>query len=217
MSGTETNAGVSGTYRQAGRTISGSPAALWPAAPSRLQDLRAPIGDAIPVQRPHGLLRDAVGAKLHVKFDRSRYYGENPTDIGRLTAWPVPALKGARVLVESVDGIAVAVRQLLADALPGIDWWVFEDWAGPFKKYGYLHGCLPAPPNLFTGEPTSLELCGEVEGEFAPGTEAWRDRLSLAGRTDYSVMATDLPAVVRVDVATYSNMRYPGVGVPEYF
>lgn len=203
---------------KAGRTISGLPDPLWPSAALSLRDLARPAPNALPQQRPQGPLRDHVGARIRRQLDADHHTDEELAAAERLTAWPVLPLQGAALVAQSLASISEAVRDLLARTLPGIDWWVPQHWSGPFRKYGILHNSLPAPPNPATGEAMAIEVYGLAECALEPGTRPWFDQLEQRLRRGDSdeVQAVTLPTRIRISVATYSNLMYPGFGVPLY-
>ena len=203
---------------EAGQTLSGLRRPLWPKAALSLRDLAPLAPDSLPQQRPQGPLRDYVGARIRRQLDGDHHTDEELAAAERLTAWSVPALQGATLDVQGVDAIADAVRDVLAKTLPGLDWWVPQHWSGPFEKYGILHGSIPAPPNPATGEAMAIELYGLAEDVLEPGTRPWFDQLEQRlrrGDVD-DVVAVAMPTRVRINVATYSNLMYPGIGVPFY-
>lgn len=204
--------------RMAGRTISGLPDPIWPPAALSLLQLSASAPDALPQQRPQGPLKDLVGVRIRRPLDGDYYTDEELAAADRLTAWPVLPLEDVTFEVQSLDGISDALRDLLARALPGMDWWVPQDWSGPFLKYGIVHHSIPAPPNPATGEAMAIELYGRVESELRPRTQSWFDRMvqRLRPRDIDEGGAARFPVRVRISVATYSNLMFPGFGVPFY-
>jgi len=209
----------------AGQTISGLPTPHWPEAPINARSL--PAGPRLPTiapQRPLGPLRDHVGPRIDLAKLQAGSAGELDEDVEstlpQVNAWPLLPLIGASFEVDSVAGIAAAIRGLLAARLPGPDWWVPEHWDGPFCKYGMLHESLPAPPNTATGEPMALEVFGMAERVISPGSDEWAQlamaRMLRGDADPAELMAVRLPTRVVIEVATYANVRYPGVGVPLY-
>lgn len=64
----------------------------------------------------------------------------------------------------------------------------------------------------------AIELYGLAEDVLEPGTRPWFDQLEQRlrrGDSDEAIAVT-LPTRVRISVATYSNLMYPGFGVPFY-
>lgn len=168
----------------------------------------------IPQQRPQGPLQGLVGPRIDARETDSEKLEEASEELlSRIAAWPVLPLVGASFEVKSVDHIADAVRELLGSKLPGIDWWVHEDWRGPFEKYGIVHGSMPAPPNPATGEPMALELYGkaEVPRISGPMRSPFESRPRGEGQA-----AVRYPVRVVIRAATYANITFPGFGVPFY-
>jgi hypothetical protein len=142
-----------------------------------------------------------------------------PEVLARIAAWPLPALLGATLELVNLGEAAAALQQLLRSRVPGIDWQVPDDLGGPLARYLMLHTSLAAPPNEAVPEPMALEVyaaCVSVDGvrlDTSEG-EAWyrgflareaRHSLHALGRLRFEVRA-----------ATWSNVSYPGVGVPFY-
>jgi hypothetical protein len=133
-----------------------------------------------------------------------------------VAAYPLLPLQGATFDVTCVEDIAPCMRRLMAGCLPGFDWWIPEHWDGPFLRYGILHSSLPAPPNLATGEAMAIEVYGTADTAMEIGSEEWVAAWNAASATGAEVLGVRFPTRVVVHVATYSNVRYPGVGVPFY-
>lgn len=208
--------------REAGQTISGLSTPPWPQPPPAAAFSHSQPEPLLLTrqQLPQGLLRDFVGPRIEAKevgsVDQYEELDELPAGV---TAWPVLPLEGAEFEVDSVAGIAAAMREALKTKLPGVDWWVPEHWEGPFCKYGILHNSLPAPPNLATDEAMAIEIYGIAERAVFPGTDEWMElrRAARARNLDEDeIVAVRLPTRVRIEVATYANVLYPGVRVPEH-
>lgn len=171
--------------------------------------------------KPGGALANFVGVRLRAEELVGDETGLTESEAALVDAWPLPALEGASFNVSSGEDIAPALRTLLTERLPGHDWWVEDDWAGPFRKYGILHGSIPAPPNAATGERMSIELYGQADSSsmsqenislFAARMQEW----SEAGAMPPMPGRVALPTRVVIGVATYSNVSYPGRGVGFY-
>lgn len=206
---------------EAGQTISGLARPLWPKAPIDARGLPA-VDIQFRGSRPPGLMAPFLGQRLDVTATA----GPETRDhvgleaLARVQAWPVPPLLGTSFRVERTEDIAASIRRVIGSALPGIDWWIPEHWDGPFEKYGFVHSSLPAPPNEATGEAMALELFGEADGAMAPGSDEWSAAMfewAKQGRVEAErPLGVRLPTTVRITVATYANIQYPGVGVPFY-
>ncbi len=206
-----------------GSTLSGLPTPAWPIPQFSGKELDpSPEAMRVRMRAPKGPLAPVLSARLGTDdvFDSEFNEEADIPALRRVAAYSVPSLLGAEFEVESLQEIPVQVKALLARALPGIDWWVADNWSGPFMKYGFLHGSLPAPPNEATGEPMALELFGKAVNILEPGSPAWsaaRKRWILSGGLDYFEPPRVLfPTKVQISVATYSNVRYPGHDVPFY-
>lgn len=206
-----------------GRTISGQDASAWPEAPHSPRDLGVPdsLWAKLVPPRVEGPLKGLVGSRIH-PGERSGTLDEYDPPVrnrGRIDAWPVLPLRGADFTIETPADIARALRRLLSEKLPGLDWWVPEDWLGPFEKYGMVHGSLPAPPNPATGQPMALEIFGMDSGggirstAFRKAMHRWR---SGKAKDEDRPPVVRYPARVIIEVATYANVAFPGFGVPFY-
>lgn len=206
---------------EAGQTISGLARPLWPEPPIDARGLPA-VDIPFKGSRPRGLMGTYVGQRLDVIAEagpeRLDYVGREA--LARVHAWPVLPLEGTSFRVERSQDIAASIRRVIGSALPGIDWWIPEYWDGPFEKYGFLHSAIAAPPNDATGEAMALELFGESDGAMAPGSDEWcaaMDEWARRGRVEADrPLGVRLPSTVRITVATYANILYPGIGVPFY-
>lgn len=167
-------------------------------------------------------LAAALGARCDTAVLRAveQHADLEPEVLACIVAYPVTTLLGASFELVELDDGAAQLQALLVEALPGHDWQVPTDLAGPLSKYLMLHTSLAAPPNEAVPEPMALELyaaCVAVDGvalESAEG-QAWyrrfvardprRSTLHALGRLRFEVRA-----------ATYANISYPGLGVPFY-
>jgi hypothetical protein len=209
-------------HLNAGSTLSGLPTPHWPEPPIDARGLTEGDPAKRAGQRPAGLMSPFVGARFDMG---SPARPELLEDVGaealsRVSAWPVLPLQGASFHVSRSEDIGPGIRALVAALLPGIDWWIPEHWAGPFDKYGIVHKSFAAPPNEATGEAMAIELFGEAERRIEPGSAecmaamlSWLEHGPEGSRPPTGVR---LPTAVRIKVATYSNVRCPGVGTPFY-
>lgn len=214
-------------HLNAGQTLSGRPDPPWPSAPI---DATALVENARRSSARHGVPGDhgapqergSTGAgadSLPVEWLSERLDldsglssdecdGVPPHARECIVAHSVLPLLGASFEVTSVTDIAPALRALLRERLPGIDWWVPEHWGGPFDKYGIVHGTLPAPPDERTGEPRAIEIFGSAQFNDAPEGPG-------AHWTPDGLVVT-FPARVVIEVATLSNVQYLGWQIPFY-
>jgi hypothetical protein len=134
---------------------------------------------------------------LRRRYSTARAVGEFQTrqECRWLRAYPVPALLGLGFTVHDAEDARAKVVALLAEHLPGVGFSELdaECFRGAFEKYHLLHQSIGAPPNERTGTPMALEFCAQRKRQVADGTHA-----------------------MLVTAATYSNVRYPGIGVPFY-
>ena len=91
--------------------------------------------------------------------------------------------------------------------------------ASRFQKTFFLHTSLPAPPDEATGQPMALEIYGEAiraDSHDLSSEEgrAWFRDWRWSRDRDVPVA---VPVTLHIDVATYANVRSPGIGMPFYF
>jgi hypothetical protein len=209
-------------YYAAGQTISGQPDPAWEAAPYELLGLAPESGAWDAELRAGGLLAASLGPRIDVRPAGRRYrHRGGSIDLAEcVRAWPVLPLEGATFEVADVTGIAPALRALLRERLPGLDWWVPEHWGGPFLKYGLLHNCFAAPPNEMTGERMSLEIHGFAARAALPGSPQWahlmQEWLDQGGNPLEGPDRVRFPTLVCIEGATYANICSLGHKVPDY-
>ncbi len=168
-------------------------------------------------REPAGPLAAYLGPRFSIEQVRSAEdYVEDERVQEFVRAYPVPGL--ADVEVEAADdgaAFASALATTLRAHLPWPEWTVERDLSGPLRKYALLHTSLNAPIDEATNQPMALELCGAlltVGGAALPesGSDEWfrRDR----------DLDTPLPGpiTVRIHLAVYANVAYPGIGMPFY-
>ncbi len=194
------------------------------------RDLAASFPEASAV-RPQGAMASYLGARfaVHDLDDEDKVIDEERQFLPLVRAFPVVPLLGATFKFSSEADIGERLRQLLALRLPGIEWELNSDWNGApaFRKYQLVHVSLAAPPDLATGQPMSLELYGRLQ--FVDGLRldskagrAWSERRIDAYCEAQARKPRELPPVegseffMALEAATYSNVQYPGVGVPFY-
>jgi hypothetical protein len=218
-----------------GQTISGLPEALWTEANHRPQLLHgSPNLTELRTQGPGLPMAPFIGERIAEEqlYDEDRFSGdEEVSALRHVFAYPVLTLISQSITIDQPEDIGPTLRQLLARQLPDIDWWVPDGWSGPFVKYAIIHASIPAPPSQGSGEPMALELFGEVSHVTAfdistqQGSELFsewvlRNRRRVWGQEDPEEATTFIPSPGRITItlraATYSNLQYPGVGVPLY-
>jgi hypothetical protein len=153
-------------------------------------------------------------------FDEDQHSDAELELLPRVMVWPVRTLVGATLEVDSADDIAMAMRQLLSNRLPGPDWWVPDNWSAAFPKYPIVHRSIPAPPNSITGEAMALEVFGTAERALQPHSaesmEAQLRWLERGARAAERPCVVTFPTRITIEVATYANLAYAGVRVPFY-
>ena len=208
-----------------GSTVSGATTSHWGMPPLLMPEkfgerLRPPLPGLV---RPSGGFAQWTGARISVveqmDSDHIEYIGRDQAE--RVCAWHVPSLLNATLVVESPSEIASKVRRLLGRHVPGVDFWVPDfGWDGAFRKYGFVHQCLAAPPNELSGEAMSLELFA-VGGTLLEHDDP-RYKAMMSERRERNDPNADLPLRVQlparlvVSAATYSNVLFPSIGVPCY-
>jgi len=121
---------------------------------SRLRDLE-----------PGEPMKSHLGARISDELLLARDLEPSEGEIKCLTrvvAYLVKSPLSQTIAMEKSSDIAPALRALLAQQIPGLDWWIPDHWEGPFEKYLILHSSNPAPPHSHTGEPMALEIYGHV-------------------------------------------------------
>jgi hypothetical protein len=173
---------------------------------------------------PTGAMAAYIGRRYTSK-EIGRAYEEHVPGARAVRAFEVPSLIGHRFAVTSPSQVQSVIRQTLTENLPGIEWDVPSDWAGPLLKYQLLHKSIPAPPDEATGQPMALELFAEmvqIDGlpvDSGPGTERierYREAYRQASSSDAELPPLEGYMLFEVRAATYSNVMYPGAGVPFY-
>jgi hypothetical protein len=169
--------------------------------------LRPPVGGAMArsAGRPYSRARLADSESIE------------PDAVDGIRAYPVPALVGVILAAPTEAELPGALEALLRLRVCAFDWRVEPRISGPIRKYGLLHTSLDAPIDERRGEPMWLELAGDVVtvGGVPVDGRAWMDVRSMPPSALLGA-ALPGPIEIRIAVATYSNTRYPGVGVPFY-
>lgn len=196
--------------------------------PLRLSDLKAdPVDLDYGNTIPDSPLRCYLGKQYSVdELLQSESFEETDREpLKRVRAYPVMPLINASFQIKSDNELGAAIKALLNEKLPGIEWRPKEDWQGPFRKYYIVHGSIPAPPDMRTGQPMALEIFGELVAIDnimldSPAGHEWirkrRMALSQAEHFDHPLPDLTGDMVVAIKNATYANIMYPGIGVPVY-
>jgi hypothetical protein len=132
-------------------------------------------------------------------------------------AFQVTPLLGLVYEVAGLEDFSPALNRTLSQHLRGISWDA-SPRLGPLQKYHILHTSMAAPVDETTGERMALEVFGHLVKDNALDP-------SMTGRQDGEqpqrvvLPRGELPVgpfAIKVQVATYANVRYPRVGVPFY-
>lgn len=132
-------------------------------------------------------------------------------------AWTVPSIVGATFEAREEAGLTTALEGLLRESFPTCEWRLVDEFTGPLRKYGIFHTDVSAPSDEQTGQPMALELAGEVIA-FG-GRRVKRDRpwFELHRHSPvYELLAVPGPIEIRVSLATYANVLFPGIDAPFY-
>lgn len=139
-----------------------------------------------------------------------------PEQVDSIKAYSVPGLVGVSIVAPDEDDLYGAIESMLLERVCDFGWHVQPRIEAPLRRYGLLHTSLAAPPDDGMG-PMWLELAGTVLalGGVQVAPRSWFEiyPFDLHGPYDEPLPG---PIEVRIDVATYANDRYPGVGVPPY-
>jgi hypothetical protein len=192
------------------------------------------IADSEGMRIEHGLRRLAeafriagrAGAAGALAGRTGRPYGRarlaeseflEPDTVGTTRAYPVPALIGAVLAAPTEADLPTALEALLRERVTTFDWRVELTIDGPLRKYGFLHTSIRAPSDGRHDDQMWLELAGYVVvlGGASVAAGQWLDVRppSAAERLDTALAG---PIEISITVATFSNTRYLGVGVPLY-
>lgn len=135
----------------------------------------------------------------------------------RIRAFDVPSLSGVTFGCRRLGELAVTLERIVAEQLPGATWEPLDpvSLSRLAKKYGIIHGVLPAPMDEATQDAMSLELFGRLESlNGEPVHRDWyRERWPEYSPVDDAEIG-DL--TFRITRGTYANTSVPGIGVPFY-
>jgi hypothetical protein len=169
-----------------------------------------------PLPAVAGLMAARVGQRL-ARHELEASESLKPSAIDTVVAYRVPSLIGAVLVAPLESDVAIRLRDLLEQRLGAFAWENSPDVVLPLRKYGFLHASIAAPPDTSRDRVMWLELAGTVQvvGGVAAGDRDWSDvrPMSASDRLDVPLEG---PIEVRIDVATYSDQRFLGVGVPFY-
>ncbi len=185
------------------------------------------IGALLGRFRPVSSMRKHLGRRYSVEalYDLDYHDDSDLEKIRLVRAFVVEPLINSTIRIESQSDIGPALKNLLESKLPGIQWQVKDDWSEPFRKYFIIHGSIPAPRDQLTRERMALEIYGKLiqVDDYLIESEKGREWMENKHTERYEADASDTPwpelfgnMVIQIKSATYSNVMYPGVGVPLY-
>lgn len=174
---------------------------------------------------PLGAMQPFLGQQLSVdELTNSDNLCDEPLELlHRVRAFPVIPLVGAVFQIAHESHLSSTLFGLLRERLPGIEWEQNEISLAVLHKYLMWHTSIPAPPDAATGQPMAIELCGDLirfndislnSPEGRKWQDAWLEKYLPSEDKSQLVLSGNLE--LNINVATYSNLLYPGVGVPLY-
>lgn len=176
---------------------------------------------------PLGKMSQYLGEKhsWQTLYDEDYYDSKDIPKLKRIRAYSISRLVGQKIQVFHQNQISTAMYELIRGILPEMDWEPFELGRGAFQKYYIVHFDIPAPPDELTQQPMGLEIYAKlatVDGNplDSEAGRAWMDERYLLrmkaerAEQEWPELTGNFEVVVKT--ATYSNIRYPGVGVPLY-
>ena len=175
-----------------------------------------------------GALASYVGAR-HTPPDIARGSAEHLSDddeddrpelelrMALVRAWPVPSVVGSTFAARDEAALPAALEELLSRTLPVCQWPPSGDFTGPIRKYGIFHAAVSAPEDEETGQPMALELAGKVIAFGGRRVDRPWYELHPVARAANQLSLVPGPIEIRVTVATYANVLYPGIDAPVYW
>jgi hypothetical protein len=139
-------------------------------------------------------------------------------------AYHVKALIGEVISVKDDRKLNEAILKCLQNRMPDIDWPDLQISLAILRKYMFIHHCFKAPCDEALRQQMCIELLAYVI-KFGKNIvdEKKRQRLRVSRFVSRSVDETvylNTPIVdymeVKIEIATYSNISYPGYGIPCY-
>lgn len=191
-----------------------------PLSPNELPDFLPNEGNL-----PLGAMQPFLGQQLSVdELTNSEYLCDEPLELlHRVRAFPVVPLVGAVFQITHESHFSSTLFGLLRERLPGIEWEQNEISLGALHKYFIWHTSIPAPPDAARGQPMAIELYGDLirfndislnSPEGRQWQDVWLEKYLRSEDKSQLVLSGNLE--LNIHVATYSNLLYPGVGVPLY-
>lgn len=174
---------------------------------------------------PLGAMQPFLGRQLSVdELTNSETLCDEPLQLlHRVRAFPVLPLVGVLFQISDESQFSSTLFGLLRERLPGIEWEQKEISLAALHKYLIWHTSIAAPPDPATGQPMAIELYGDLirfndiilnSPDGMQWRDAWREKYLCCQDESQLVLAGNLE--LNINVATYSNLLYPGVGVPFY-
>lgn len=158
-------------------------------------------------------------------FNPDYHNFEDQAKLEGVKAYEIPVLIGQRITVTHPEELSAKLNNLIRETLSNINWEPFEVATSVFRKYFIVHFEIAAPPDLQTGQAMGLEIFAElitVNGETlsSEAGQTWKQnqlsRYLQAQQTGQSEPELQGEFELEIKSATYSNIRYPGIGVPIY-
>lgn len=201
---------------------------LFPAAPC-IRDLSALDAPRL-AARPAGFMAPYLSRRFSVAEldDPDKVMAEDRPLLSRVRAFEVPCLVGRTFEFKSPEELPEPLVQLLQRVWPSVPWKSLDRNSWPvFLKYRFVHANLPAPPDLTTGQPMSLEVYATLQSVDgialdSPAGQAWEAQQRISFTRQLMESANTFPSVqgsafvVRIDAAVYTNVKNVGAGMPVY-
>jgi hypothetical protein len=139
-------------------------------------------------------------------------------------AYPVEAVVGTVFHVNDDRNIDGTLGQCLHKRLRGVDLPSLKISLAIVRKYLFIHTCFEAPVDAATNQPMCIELFANLVrlgrrnlNEEELNELRFRRFREKVGSEDELLMTPITERMwFRIEVATYSNMSYPGYHIPCY-
>ena len=176
---------------------------------------------------PTGPMSPFLGRRFTVEdiFDEDYNDAEELPFLKRIVAYEVPSLIGTRFEISRLGNLSATLQRHLNEHIPGANFVIERDPSGIMRRYQFFH----LSTNPIQDEKTGIEMWLELKGALveldglAAGTSAWSEMMEKYRDAYWEAVHSELPLppfdgkmVLRIDVATYANVRNPGVGVGIY-
>jgi len=139
-------------------------------------------------------------------------------------AYSVKTLLGAEIQVRDDRDLSSAIHNCLQERLPAVDWPSIDVSLAIVRKYMFIHSCFEAPKDEATQQPMSIELFAylakfakqDINEKKRHELHLTRFRSHFADEEAYLSTPIVEDMTFKIDVATYSNIGFPGCGIPFY-